>query len=192
LAGPDIFLSYNREDADVARRFAEGFRVPGLDGWWDQALSSGEAYDKVTEQALRGARAVVVLWTPRSVESRWVRAEATIAERNHTLVPEMIEPCELPVMFELTQTADLTNWRGDADDPAWRAFLEDVQKMVGREDAIPAQPGRAAEKLLREAEPGKSVDEYLASPRHLPIEHPRKYEAVAILRRLLEGTEVDL
>jgi hypothetical protein len=55
LAGPDIFLSYNRVDADVARHFAEGFKALGLDVWWDQALASGEAYDQVTEQALRGA-----------------------------------------------------------------------------------------------------------------------------------------
>ena len=51
---------------------------------WDQALRSGEAYDEVTEAALRGAKALVVLWSPRSVISRWVRAEATIGERNKT------------------------------------------------------------------------------------------------------------
>jgi len=27
MSAPDIFLSYNREDADVARRFAEGFEA---------------------------------------------------------------------------------------------------------------------------------------------------------------------
>jgi len=109
VAKPDIFLSYNREDAEVARRFAQGFEAEGFDVWWDQALHSGEAYDEVTEAALRGAKAVVVLWSPRSVMSRWVRAEATIGERNKTLVPAKIEPCDLPVMFELTQTADLAH-----------------------------------------------------------------------------------
>jgi TolB-like protein/Tfp pilus assembly protein PilF len=144
LAGPDIFLSYNREDADMARSFAEGFRTLGLDVWWDQALHSGEAYDKVTEQALRGAKAVVVLWSPRSVESRWVRAEATIADRNHTLIPALIEACELPVMFELTQTADLTHWRGEAQDRAWLAFLGDVRRMVGRpSDRVETEPAAA-------------------------------------------------
>lgn len=41
MAGPDIFLSYNREDADQARLFAEGFATQGLDVWWDVALRSG-------------------------------------------------------------------------------------------------------------------------------------------------------
>ena len=99
--------------------------------WWDQTLKSGEAYDEVTENALRSAKAVVVLWSPRSVISRWVRAEATIADRNKTLVPVMIEPCERPIMFELTQTAELSHWTGDREDKVWRALLADVRHLVG-------------------------------------------------------------
>ena len=83
-ATPDIFLSYNREDAATARLYADAFAAEGLNVWWDTALRSGEAYDEVTEAALRGAKAVVVLWSPRSVVSRWVRAEATIADRCKT------------------------------------------------------------------------------------------------------------
>ena len=133
----DIFLSYNREDSDTARRFAEGLEREGFSVWWDQTLRSGEAYDEVTEAALKSAKAVVVLWSPRSVVSRWVRAEATIADRNKTLVPVMIEPCERPIMFELTQTAELGHWRGEANDKAWLALVGDVQRFVGREIAAP-------------------------------------------------------
>jgi TolB-like protein/Tfp pilus assembly protein PilF len=149
MTNPDIFLSYNREDAATAKRFADAFAAKGLDVWWDTALRSGEAYDEVTEAALRGAKAVVVLWSPRSVVSRWVRAEATIADRCKTLVPVMIEACERPIMFELTQTAELSHWTGDAGDKAWLAFLSDVRGFVGRgqeaqppiaESAVPAAP----------------------------------------------------
>ena len=138
MTTPDIFLSYNREDAAVAKRFADAFAREGLGVWWDTALRSGEAYDEVTEAALRGAKAVVVLWSPRSVVSRWVRAEATIADRCKTLVPVTIEPCERPIMFELTQTAELSHWTGDAGDRAWKAFLGDVRRFVGREAPTPA------------------------------------------------------
>jgi TolB-like protein/Tfp pilus assembly protein PilF len=41
-------------------------------------------------------------------------------------------------MFELTQTAELSHWTGDAGDRAWRAFLGDVQAFVGRELPSPA------------------------------------------------------
>ena len=132
---PDIFLSYNREDSDTARRFAEGLEREGFSVWWDQTLRSGEAYDEVTEAALKSAKAVVVLWSPRSVVSRWVRAEATIADRNKTLVPVMIEPCERPIMFELTQTAELGHWRGEAGDPSWKAFVADLRHFIAKDSA---------------------------------------------------------
>ncbi|MFO1401958.1 MAG: toll/interleukin-1 receptor domain-containing protein [Steroidobacteraceae bacterium] len=74
-AAPDVFLSCNREDQAVARRFAEGFGREGLDVWWDQTLRSGEAYDQVTGRARRNARAAVVPWSRKSVGSRWVREE---------------------------------------------------------------------------------------------------------------------
>ena len=126
----DIFLSYNREDQPRARLFADAFAAADLSVWWDVTLRSGEAYDEVTEAALRGAKAVVVLWSPRSAVSRWVRAEATIADRCRTLMPAIIEPCERPIMFELTQTADLSHWQGQPADPTWLAFLADLRRLI--------------------------------------------------------------
>lgn len=128
---PDIFLSYCREDQPVARHFAEGLEREGFSVWWDQALSAGESFDKATEKALKDARAVVVLWSKRSVESRWVRSEATLADRYGTLVPATIEECDRPIMFELTHTADLANWSGDPADPRWRSFVAGLRKSVG-------------------------------------------------------------
>jgi TolB-like protein len=141
---PDVFLSYNREDQATAKCFANAFAAAGLSVWWDTALHSGEAYDEVTENALHSAKAVVVLWSPRSVSSRWVRAEATVADQNKTLVPVTIEACRRPVMFELTQTADLSQWRGETGDPVWEAFLDDVRRMVGRSEPTPSQAATKA------------------------------------------------
>lgn len=140
----DIFISYNREDQARAQLFADGFTVQGFKVWWDSALKSGEAYDEVTENALRAAKAVVVLWSKRSVQSRWVRAEATLADRNKTLAPAMIEPCERPIMFELTQTADLTHWQGDQNDRVWQAFLADVRGFVSTQPPARKAPQPAA------------------------------------------------
>ncbi len=167
MTGPcDIFLSYSREDQARATLFAEAFERAGLKVWWDAGLRAGEAYDEVTETALRTAKAVVVLWSKTSVASRWVRAEATLADRNKTLVPCMIEPCERPIMFELTQTAELFHWRGDREDAAFAAFFQDVRRFVVRA-AAPAQaamsvspargnlPRRLAPLIGREAELGQ-------------------------------------
>jgi TolB-like protein/Flp pilus assembly protein TadD len=156
---PDIFLSYNREDQARAKLFAEAFERQGFKVWWDVGLRTGEAYDEVTEAALRTAKAVVVLWSTKSVQSRWVRAEATLADRNKTLVPCMIEPCERPIMFELTQTAELIHWQGVPDDRAWQAFLADVKRFVAKEVvpvvAPPATP-LAAPTVEETLKPGQS------------------------------------
>ena len=34
MTQPDIFLSYNREDAATAKRFADAFAAEGLNVWW--------------------------------------------------------------------------------------------------------------------------------------------------------------
>lgn len=140
---PDIFLSYNREDQDRARLFAEALGREGFDVWWDVGLRVGEAYDEVTERALRESKAVIVLWSKKAAASRWVRAEATLAQRNKTLFPCMIEPCERPIMFELTQTADLTHWRGADDDAAWLVFLADLKRFIAGELPNQIEPDRA-------------------------------------------------
>ena len=144
VSGIDLFLSYSREDRAAVRHIAESFEAEGFAVWWDAALQSGQTFDEVIEQRLKEAKAVVVLWSPRSVTSRWVRAEATLADRKNKLVPAIIEPCDRPIAFELTHTADLSEWTGDTRDPGWRAFVKDVRALVqkagGHEAAAPAIP----------------------------------------------------
>ncbi len=143
---PDVFLSYSRDDPAIARRFAEGLEREGFSVWWDATLIPGEAFDQVIEKALSEAKAVVVLWSRKSVASRWVRAEATQANDNKTLVPVIVEPCKRPIMFELTHTADLSHWKGDSHDPEWRAFVAHVRNYVGtgRQTSVLRSPQRAA------------------------------------------------
>jgi TolB-like protein len=127
---PDIFLSYSRDDQATARRFADSFEREGLSVWWDATLAPGEAFDEVTERALSEAKAVVVLWSRKSVASRWVRAEATQANEQRKMVPVMIESCKRPIMFELTHTADLSGWSGNPGDREWQSCLSAVRHFV--------------------------------------------------------------
>jgi len=149
----DIFISYSSSDAVVAEKFASAFAAEGLDVWWDNALQAGEVFDEEIERALRAAKAVVVLWSPNSVASRWVRAEATIADRRKTFVPATISPCERPIVFELTQTPDLSGWNGSRDDPQWRAFLAKVRGLVDVRDA--PEPLAGADKAEEEIDESK-------------------------------------
>ena len=107
-------------------------------------LRSGQTFDEVIEKELRAAKAVVVLWSPRSVLSRWVRAEATLADRRNKLVPAIIEACDRPIIFELTHAADLSDWTGDTTDNRWRTLVNDLRRLVGGGEEAVARPPAAA------------------------------------------------
>jgi hypothetical protein len=153
VPGPDIFISYCRQDRPSARLFAEAFAEEGFSVWWDAVMHSGETFDEVIERNLRASKAVVVLWSPRSVASRWVRAEATQADRANKLVPVIIEPCERPIIFELTHTADLPDWQGDRSDGSWQSLVNDLRRLVGPGSKKAAE---AAVEPSPAAEPAKS------------------------------------
>jgi len=144
LSGRDIFISYSREDRPAARHFAKCFADEGFSVWWDATLQAGETFDEVIERELKAAKAVVVLWSPRSVQSRWVRAEATLADRSGKLVPAIIEKCDRPIIFELTHAADLADWNGDTSDSRWQAFAEDLRAVMQKHSAKAAPAPVAA------------------------------------------------
>lgn len=146
VSGPDIFISYCRQDRPSARVFAQALADEGFTVWWDAVMHSGETFDEVIERNLRAAKAVVVIWSPRSVASRWVRAEATQADRANKLVPVKIEACDLPIIFELTHTADLEGWAGDRSDCSWESLVTDLRRLVG-----PAKVQEAANQAAAEA-----------------------------------------
>lgn len=175
MSETDIFLSYSREDRTAARHFADSFASEGFTVWWDAALRSGQTFDEVIERELRSAKAVVVLWSPRSVASRWVRAEATLADRRNKLVPAIIEACDRPIIFELTHAADLADWTGDTSDIRWRTLVNDLRRLVGGgEDEEAAQP--AAAKPAPEPKPAPAArapqppaDPIVADPKSVPV-----------------------
>jgi hypothetical protein len=93
-----------------------------------------------------------VLWSPASVASRWVRAEATLADRRNKLAPAIIEPCDRPIIFELTHAAELSDWTGDMSDPRWRTFVNDLERLTSAgADALPARPQRAPPSKIENA-----------------------------------------
>lgn len=165
LAGSDIFISYSRQDRHTAEQFAASLEREGFVVWWDDAIHSGETFDEVIEEELRAAKAVVVLWSPRSVISRWVRAEATIADRRRRLVPAIIEPCDKPIIFELTQTVDLSHWQGDISDRVWRIFVKDLCRMTGKTES----PGHSAASASASAPMQRSAPSSFAQLRSVPL-----------------------
>lgn len=134
----DIFVSYKKEDRAIVERFVKALRAAGKEVWWDDALTPNEAWDAMIERQIAAARVVIVLWSPRSIHSDWVRSEAHYAQDHHKIVPVMIERCAIPLAFMLRQAVDLTGGNFGPANPNWTKLLEWIDAVEsGDVDAIP-------------------------------------------------------
>ena len=103
-----VFISYAREDEAHARKIAEQFKQENWLVWTDQEIPPGETWAEVIGTSLEDAACVVVLWTPNSVVSQWVKKEARSGMYRQLLVPVLMEPTTIPQEFEHIEAADFT------------------------------------------------------------------------------------
>jgi TIR domain len=87
LGVADIFISYSKPDRTLALKLSALLESHGYTTWWDTSLEPADKYrDKIMHE-IDEARAVISLWTERSVRSDWVRAEADRARGQGKLIP---------------------------------------------------------------------------------------------------------
>ncbi len=125
----DIFLSYSSSDRAVVGKLVEAFEHRGFSVWWDTRIDLGTSFDKEIEKELEQAQCVIVVWSKRSVESDWVREEASEGLERGVLVPVQLDDTRPPLGFRRSQTASLTGWPADASklDP----IIARVEELVG-------------------------------------------------------------
>lgn len=112
----DVFLSYKRDDEAKARDLVNALRSRGLAVWWDQDIPPGAPWEATIERALHDAKAVIVGWSPSSVESEYVRSEARWARDQGRLLQVFLKTCKPPLFFGERQIVDLSDWLGDPRD----------------------------------------------------------------------------
>lgn len=127
----DVFISYARPDEATAEKVAAALRSESYQVWRDDELPAHRAYADVIEERLKGAKAVIVLWSREGAKSHWVRAEADAARAAGTLVQATLDGSPAPMPFNQIQCADLSCWGGEADLPGWRKLTESVRELTG-------------------------------------------------------------
>ena len=98
-----VFISYARENAELAEKISEALRQRGQKTWMDDVgIRSGDDWLERIAKTIDGSKAVVTIISPEAVESKWVRREIEYADnKGKPILPVMIAPCELPGWFEL-------------------------------------------------------------------------------------------
>jgi TIR domain/MlaD protein len=146
----EIFISYAHEDRALAKQFAELLERKGHSVFWDRQIVPGATWDEVIERELNQARCVLVLWSKRSVVSKWVKTEAGEATDRSALIPVLIETAELPLRFKSIQTVNLVGWEGNETDAELQSLLQAVRKLVDM-----GAPGGGSASVLPLATPPK-------------------------------------
>ena len=143
---PTIFLSYAHADKTRAQRLAAALEEAGYTVWWDALIEGGSRFASSIDEALDAADAVIVLWSKNSIESDWVRDEATQARDRNRLVPVSLDNCRPPMGFRQYQMIDMTRWHGRADSPQFEAIRRAIAIASGH---TPSPHRRAAQQVDR-------------------------------------------
>ncbi len=119
-----LFISYSREDAQFATRLATDMRATGADTWRDaENIPAGTNWDREIEKAIHACTHVIFVATPSSVESENVQDELSMAvNKKKTVIPVMLETCELPLRVHRAQWVD---FRGEYE-PALQKLVEQL------------------------------------------------------------------
>lgn len=152
-AAPRVFISHASEDKAFVLDFATRLRERGIDAWLDrwEILPGDSLVEKVFEQGIAPARAIIVVVSRASVVKPWVREELNVAvarkiDAVSKLIPVVIGDCEVPESLRATvweKIDDLTSYEPSLDRIVRSIFgVSDKPKLGSR-------PAFAAGSLLQ-------------------------------------------
>lgn len=104
--GRRVHLSYASEDRDRVAPFAQALQARGLEVAFEVELPAGAQWTTVITQSLDRADLVVVFWSPASVASTWVLAEAEEGQRRGVLLPVLLDNTPIPLGYRELQAFD--------------------------------------------------------------------------------------
>jgi hypothetical protein len=137
---PKVFISYASEDKErFVLAFARKLNSKGIDLWvgfWE--IYPGDSLvDKIFEEGIKNAQAVIVILSKYSVDKPWVREElnASVVKRikeKIKLIPVVIDDCQVPECLQSTvweKIKNLENYEAE--------FNRIVMSIYGQRDKPP-------------------------------------------------------
>ncbi len=133
-----VFLSYSRTDREVAERVLRGLRAVGLKVWWDQDMPGVNWQDEL-ERQITELSTLVVIWTPSSCNSAYVKDEARLALSHDKLVNVLCGILQPPFPFDRVNGLPIDDWDGVRPHARWRLVVETIEAHLVVQGAV--EPG---------------------------------------------------
>jgi hypothetical protein len=108
----DVFISYSQRQPEPTEALARDLGRRGYSVWWDTRLLIGDEFSDVIRKRILEAKAVIVIWTSASVNSKYVKAEAQLADEKNKLLPlrsSDVVPNEIPLPYNAIHTERVDN-----------------------------------------------------------------------------------
>jgi len=123
---PKVFISHASEDKErFVLDFAIKLRSKGIDAWVDKwEIYPGDSLvDKIFEEGIKNAQAVIVVLSKYSVDKPWVREELNASmvkkiNESSKLIPVVINDCQVPECLQSTvweKIKNLKNYEAEFD-----------------------------------------------------------------------------
>lgn len=141
MSAPYFFMSYSREDTAKKTRIIRELRERGVNVWVDvENLKPGTpTWEREIEKAIREATGIIVLLSPESNNSEWVRREVSFGEQHRKRIfPVLIEGDDhtsTPLRLASHQRVDLrTKFEAGLDElaAALKGYIEVKQEIASQ------------------------------------------------------------
>jgi hypothetical protein len=148
-----VFISHANEDAHFARRLAADIEQMGIGVWIaPESILPGEPWVTAIERGLAQSAHVIIMLSPQSVLSPWVKRETDAAislqiKGELDIMPLEVKPCDVPLLLS---TYQMISFVDDYD-----AGLRQVAAALGVEGG---EPEPEADTPAAESAPEKAAD----------------------------------
>ena len=135
LIRPRVFVCHNREDKPTAERIAVEMIRVGHEAFFDKwDIHPGDSLIEKISDGISDSSYLLVLLSKNSIKSNWVRRELEIAlarqiaDKAITVIPCLLEDCEIPVFLQPISYADFRN--------SFERGIEELMPSIQEIDAV--------------------------------------------------------
>ncbi len=124
----------------MARRLRNGLTSLGISVVWDESMPAVD-WQEYLENSIDSIAAVVVLWSPRSINSGSVRDEARLALESEKLVNVLFEIAKPRFPYDRINGLSIDGWTADTEHAGWSRIVSTLSSRLEIEGTVKAALG---------------------------------------------------